>query len=127
MRKDIGTILRIVILGWLFVYSIYSIHFAVTNELWIEYQECGTITGASSEETPIKHGTQTQLYLLMQYDHDGFQAQEVGATTYFQYKDKVGERICFEKSKRNPVIDNNLRNILIYFSGACFVVIYFFI
>lgn len=114
------------LIGVLVVYSIFATHFFVTNDLWIEYKECGTVVGSSSEDRPIKHGTQTELYLLMEYDNDGFQAQEVGATTYFKYKDKVGIRLCFERSKRNPIIDDSVFMAVYFCSGCASLCIYLF-
>lgn len=71
---------------WLIVFSIYSINYVAKTDMWIEYKDCGQVVGSSSEDRPIKHGTQTELYLLMKFDKQGFKAQEVGPTTYYQYK-----------------------------------------
>lgn len=126
MMKDFKIVMQLVLLISLITVSIYTIKFFVKNDMWIDFQDCGQVVGASSEEVPIKHGTQTELYLLIQYEKQGFKAQEVGATTYFQYKDSIGKRLCFEQTQRNPIMEKPY-SFAKFFLGAIFSVIYFFI
>lgn len=126
MIKFFPLVVKTLLVFTVFVYSLFAIKSFVTKDLWIHYKECGTVVGSSSEDVPIKHGTQTELYLLMQYEHDGFQAQEVGATTYFQYKDKIGTKLCFSLTKRNPELDT-FRKELHHMMGGLFIVVYFLI
>lgn len=106
----------------LIVFSIYSINYMVKTDMWIEYQDCGKVVGSSSEDRPIKHGAQTELYLLIQFEKQGFKAQEVGPTTYYQYKDKIGTKLCFNQTDRNQELDGYM--FLVFFCGVLFSIIY---
>lgn len=116
------TFVTILLLG-LFAYSISAIHFFITTDTWIHYQDCGKVVGSSSEDRPVKHGSQTEFYLLIQYEKQGFKAQEVGVTTYYQYKDAIGKKLCFEQSESNPVISTIYDHIK-HFLGVFFIIVY---
>jgi hypothetical protein len=90
----------------------------------LDYKDCGKVVGSSSQDRPLKHGMTTDLYLLIDFEKDGFQAQEVGPTTYFKYKDKIGTELCFDQTKRNPEFSKGY-NEFVFIFGGLFLVIYF--
>lgn len=51
----------------------------------------------SQEETIIKYGTQTELYLNVQFNKTGFKSVNVCPTDYFNYK--KGDLVCFNLSQ----------------------------
>ena len=106
----------------LIVFSIYSINYVIKTDKWIEYQDCGKVVGSSSEDRPIKHGTQTDLYLLIQFEKQGFKAQEVDPTTYYKYKNKIGTKICFNQKDINKELNGYM--FLLYISGILFIITY---
>ena len=68
----------------------------------ITERHCGTIISKSNDEVAIKHGSQTQLFLNIQFDKKGFESVEVDPTTYFKYK--VGERIRIDFQENEAFI-----------------------
>lgn len=122
MIKNSKIAIKIVLAMWLIVFSIYSIIYVVKTDMWVEYRDCGQVVGSSSEDRPIKHGTQTDLYLLMKFDKQGFKAQEVGPTTYYQYKDKIGTTLCFNQTDRNKELDGSM--FLVFAFGILSIIVY---
>lgn len=81
----------------------YSMYFTVNDYFELKETDCGIVKGHSSEEIIIKNGTITELYLTIQFEKQGFIAQEVSPTLYFKYKN--GDRICLKISKKYPLIE----------------------
>lgn len=54
---------------------------------------CGVVVKKGSDEVAIKHGSRTDLYLVINYDELGQRATECGPNTY--YTTDVGDRVCF--------------------------------
>lgn len=73
--------------------SVYSSYFFITHSSHETKNHIGTIISKSSDEVAIKHGSQTELYLNIQFDDIGFKSIEVEPTTYFGHK--VGDRVSF--------------------------------
>lgn len=122
MEKIRITVVIILLLA-LFSYSISAIHYFITTDRWIHYKDCGKVVGSSSEDKPIKHGSQTEFYLLIKYEKQGFKAQEVGVTDYYHYKDSIGKKLCFEQLESNPVMSTTYNSIK-HFLGILFIIIY---
>lgn len=68
----------------------------------ITEKHCGTIVSKSNDEVAIKHGTQTQLFLNIEFDKKGFESVQVLPTTYFKHK--VGERVCIDFQHNDGII-----------------------
>lgn len=86
----------------------------------MQFKDCGELISKSTDETIIKYGTKTELYLNVQFEKQGFKSINVDETTYF--KSKKGEYMCFLFDKE---IENIKRiNIII---GCIFLIIVSFI
>lgn len=77
----------------MFVFSIYSTIYFIKTPHIERTSQVGTVISKSQDEVIIKHGTQTELYLNIQFDKVGFKSIEVEPTTYFG--SNVGERVVF--------------------------------
>lgn len=77
----------------MFVFSIYSAIYFIKTPHIERTSQVGTVISKSQDEVTIKHGTQTELYLNIQFDNVGFKSIEVEPTTYFG--SAVGERVSF--------------------------------
>lgn len=89
IRYAILTIFGIAI----FVFSIYSTIYFVKTPHIERTSQVGTVISKSQDEVIIKNGSQTELYLNIQFDKVGFKSIEVEPTTYFG--SDVGERVSF--------------------------------
>lgn len=117
-------IARFIFIGAIVIYSFFSMYNFIAKDMIIKYKDCGQVVGSSMEDRPVKHGMTTDLYLLIEFEQDGFKAQEVGPTTYYKYKDKIGTTLCFDQQKQNPEFDSiwyEVHHIL----GAFFIFVYF--
>ena len=84
-------------------YTIYS--FATkADERQKETRYCGIITKKSEDETKIKHGVRTELYLIVDFEKIGTKAINVDPNTYFT--NNKGDAVCF---KLNDYDINNSR------------------
>lgn len=89
IRYGILTIFGIAI----FVFSIYSTIYFIKTPHIERTNQVGTVISKSQDEVTIKNGSQTELYLNIQFDKVGFKSIEVEPTTYFG--SDVGERVSF--------------------------------
>lgn len=87
-------IIRIITLVPLSLYLIYCCYTLIVNKGQTPtYVDCGRVVSKSTDEIVIKHGTQTELYLNVQFNKNGFRSIECEPTTYFSKK--VGDNVCF--------------------------------
>lgn len=86
--------IRIALWGILILFFLYSAYFVIVNPIHPKYEDCGEVISKSNDEVAIKHGTQTELYLNVQFRKSGFRSMEVSPTTYFH--NKVGDVVCFD-------------------------------
>jgi hypothetical protein len=77
----------------MFVFSIYNTIYFIKTPHIERTSQVGTVISKSQDEVTIKNGTQTELYLNIQFDKVGFKSIEVEPTTYFG--SDVGERVSF--------------------------------
>jgi hypothetical protein len=77
----------------MFVFSIYSTVYFIKTPHIERTSQVGTVISKSQDEITIKNGSQTELYLNIQFDKVGFKSIEVEPTTYFG--SDVGERVSF--------------------------------
>lgn len=98
MKKEtIRNIVRTLILAPIACFIVYSMCFFIVHPVHPKYEDCGKVISKSQDETVIKYGTETELYLNVQFKKTGFKSVKVGATTYFGTK--VGETVCFDLNK----------------------------
>ena len=90
-------IVRILLLTPLAMYLLYCCFHFILFENRPQYLDCGTVVSRSNDEVAIKHGTQTNLYLNVQFENSGFRSIECSPTTYFSKK--VGDKVCFKLDK----------------------------
>jgi hypothetical protein len=95
IRKVIKVIITLGLSLWLGS----SVGTYLTNELRTRVTDKGIVVSKSSDEVAIKHGSETELYLNIQFEQHGFKSIKVDPTTYFQ-KSK-GERVIFSWYERN--------------------------
>lgn len=95
--EKIAKIVRISIFALIGSFLLYCVVFFWTNPQNPEYTDCGRVVSKSQDEVVIKHGTETNLYLNVQFKNSGFKSVCVQPTTYF--KTKVGEKVCFDLDK----------------------------
>jgi hypothetical protein len=90
MKKVIGWIILTPILSFLG----YSVCYLLMNDTNPTYVDCGVVKSKSSSEVSIKHGSETELYLNIDFDKSGFISKKTAPTTYFS--NSVGDRVCFD-------------------------------
>lgn len=88
------SIIKIILGIALSIFISLSVTYCLTNDSVKYKTECGIVVSKSADEIVIKHGTQTELYLNIQFEKSGFKSIEVEPTLYFQKK--KGDRVCFE-------------------------------
>lgn len=94
-------ILRIILGSAVAIFLTYCSIIFVTQPDTIRNSDCGKIQSKSSDEVAIKHGTQTELYLNIQFEKAGFKAINVNTTDYFHYQ--KGDKVCFDLAEKNQV------------------------
>ena len=67
MKINIKNIIRLIILLPLSIYSLYSIYYFITNDIKPTYIDCGIVKSKSHDDIIIKYGTETELYLNIQF------------------------------------------------------------
>jgi hypothetical protein len=94
-------ILRIILGSVTAIFLTYCTVIFFINPETARFTDCGKIISKSSDEVAIKHGTQTELYLNIQFEKSGFKAINVAPTDYFHYK--KGENICFDLAEEDQI------------------------
>ncbi len=95
MKQIIKYLLLLIILS----IPSYCIYRYEVDKPFTKYMYFGTILKHSSDEVSIKHGTRTELYLLIRFDSLYItKAIEVSPTTYLDNKD--GDKVCFSLQKQ---------------------------
>lgn len=91
-------ILRWVIYTLLGGFGIFCAYHAVDMAIKMNrtHLECGTVVSKFSDEVAMKHGTSTELILIVDWDGRGKDDINVAASTY--HDTKVGKRICFRET-----------------------------
>lgn len=84
-------IIVLVISNWLSMGAVQKMRWNLKESVY-----CGTIRSTDTKETAVKHGSQTDLYVLVDFDGIGERAIETTPTTY--YTAVPGNRICFSLS-----------------------------
>ena len=95
LKKTIG----IVLISPIAIFLLYSIYYSLTNDRVSYYNDCGVIRSKSSSELSIKHGSETILYLNVDFKKSGFKSVKTSPTTYFKHN--VGDRICLDLSNKS--------------------------
>ncbi len=105
MKKDVIITKKFSGADWLriVILSIIGVAFIIFSTISMKYfietphiervSQIGTVISKSQDEITIKYGTDTELYLNIQFDNVGFKSIEVEPTTYFG--SDVGERVSF--------------------------------
>lgn len=96
-KNKIRNFFRIIILAPIALFLLYCAYFFIENPLHPKYLDCGKVISKSSEEVVIKYGTQTELFLNIQFEKSGFKSIKCEPTTYFGTK--KGEKVCFNLSQ----------------------------
>lgn len=116
MKKDVvvtkkfsgADCLRIAILSIIgagfIIFSAISMKYFIETPLHLKESQTGTVISKSQDEVTIKYGTQTELYLNIQFDKLGFKSIEVEPTTYFG--SNVGERVTFRLTKEKTNLEH---------------------
>lgn len=82
---------------WLIVAGIVLLYGGYLSYKYREGREestyCGVVTHKSSDEVSIKHGSRTDLYLIVDFGEQGVRSMDVGVKTYLT--NNVGDRVCF--------------------------------
>lgn len=110
MKINIKNIIRLIILLPLSIYSLYSIYYFITNDIKPTYIDCGIVKSKSHDDIIIKYGTETELYLNIQFKKTGFKSIKCSPTVYFSKN--IGDNICFELNK-----DTTFQHKIISISG----------
>lgn len=96
----------------------------LTNELRSRVTDKGIVVSKSSDEVAIKRGSETELYLNIQFEQHGFKSLKVEPTTYFQMS--KGERVIFSWEEQNlhdwKVINYALGMFIVWGIGFCGVI-----
>ena len=99
MKKiTLKNIVRIIVLTPIACFLLFSVYYFLTHEQRPKYLDCGVVVSKSNDEIAIKYGTETKLYLNIEFEKSGFQSIECAPTTYFQQK--VGDRVCFDLDEK---------------------------
>ena len=106
MKINIKNIIRLIIC----IYSLYSIYYFITNDIKPTYIDCGIVKSKSHDDIIIKYGTETELYLNIQFKKTGFKSIKCSPTVYFSKN--IGDNICFELNK-----DTTFQHKIISISG----------
>lgn len=88
LKESIRLLLLTIIIGYL----IYCTALFLIEGLFPKTRECGIVKSKFNEEVSIKHGTKTELYLIMQFKTYE-KAINVDVLTYS--KAKVNDTLCF--------------------------------
>jgi len=113
MQLNTKNVVRIVLAIPTLMYAVYSIYYFIVNPLKPTYTDCGILRSKSGQEISIKHGSQTQLYMNIDFKESGFKSVEINPTTYFKYK--VGDTVCLKLDKYIKY------DFLFSFSGMLFI------
>jgi hypothetical protein len=120
IRKVIKVIITLGLSLWLGS----SVGTYLTNELRTRVTDKGIVVSKSSYEVAIEDGSETELYLNIQFDQHGFKSIKVEPTTYFQ-KSK-GERVIFSWEEQNlhnwKFINYVLGMFIVWGIGFCGVI-----
>lgn len=111
MLKKIRKSVMITFLSLLGILMGYSICYMYTNKQFVTYEDCGKIVSKSADEVSIKHGSQTELYLNVQFNKSGFRSMNVNPTTYFHFK--TGDNICFDLNEKEQGL-----HVFFYMTGC---------
>ncbi len=86
------------VLGGVFLFVNYhAVHHAIKMNQWMEKKKyCGIVENIDTQLEAVKHGTQTDYYLVVNFEKIGKKAIKVSPQTF--YNSKPGERICFDLS-----------------------------
>lgn len=93
-----------VLLTWFVIVTAMSVKYFIETPLHDKESQTGTVVSKSADEIIIKYGTQTELYLNVQFDKIGFKSIEVEPTTYFS--SEVGERVTFKLTKEQTNLEH---------------------
>ncbi len=101
----IKNFLRLTVIGFAILYGIYATYIGGVTlyKMNHDHLECGTVIARMSDEVTIKHGVDTQLILVIDWENKPTDDIEVSPTTY--YTSKVGNRICFKEDDYVPAHD----------------------
>ena len=97
MKINIKNRIRLIILLLLSIYLLYSIYYSITNDIKPTYIDCGIVKSKSYDDIIIKYGTETELYLNIQFKKTGFKSIKCSPTIYFSKN--IGDNICLELNK----------------------------
>lgn len=92
-KHKIRNFFRIIILVPIALFLLYCTYFFIENPTHPTYLDCGKVISKSTDEVAIKYGTQTKLFLNVQFEKSGFRSIECEPTTYFGTK--TGKKVCF--------------------------------
>lgn len=123
--EKLKTIIKFIIALLISTYVSLSVTYCLVSPMNVYKTECGIVKSKSADEIVIKHGTQTELYLNIQFEKSGFKSIEVEPTLYFQKK--KGDKICLS------LYDRENSHPLFWVSGAvlgvlmsCIILVLFF-
>lgn len=106
-----------IIFTTLFIFSVVDgmLRLSSSLEKSAEHEYTGVVLSKSADEVQIKHGTRTDLYLLMQFDNRT-RAIEVSPTTYLS--SQVGEELIFnlDYEEMNGRAPNRYSNLFLEIS-----------
>lgn len=93
------------IFGVAFIFfSAISMKYFIETPIHVKESQTGTVISKSQDEVTIKYGTETKLYLNIQFDNLGFKSIEVEPTTYFG--SEVGERVTLGLTKQKTNLEH---------------------
>ena len=102
MKFTTKNVVRMVVLVPLSFFLIFCSYIFLAKQDMLKYVDCGTVVSKSNDEVAIKHGSQTLLYLNVQFEKAGFKSIGCSPTTYFSRK--VGDRVCFELENKSATV-----------------------
>ena len=68
--------LRVIVLTSLSLYLVYCGTYSLFNKHHPSELDCGQVLSKSSDEVIMKHGTNTELYLNIEFSKNGFKSIE---------------------------------------------------
>ena len=116
MEKLRKTILYVII-ALAAIYFSYCAYFFIANPVHPRYVDCGKVVSKSADEVSIKYGTETKLYLNIQFEETGFKSVECDPTTYFEFK--KDEIVCFNLHQETNAWYSIRTLSGVVFLGAC--------
>lgn len=92
--EDIKQVLKGLLYLIIGITFIITIVYNLNHKFRLYEKDCGTLYMKSYEDIVIKHGTRTELYLIVETKNQGLRSKEVGITEYMTTE--IGDLVCMD-------------------------------